>query len=65
MSISPMSLNNAINFSSAGRNHQGSRGATVPRLNAKQEYKLLMTAIAVFLAGSTGVVLFALSALGL
>jgi hypothetical protein len=64
MSISPMSLNNAINFSSAGRNHQGFHGASIPRLNATQEYKLLMAAMAVFLAGSTGVVLFALSALG-
>jgi hypothetical protein len=61
MSISPMSLNNAINFSSAGRNRQG---ATIPSLTARQEYTLLMGAMAAFLAGSTGVVLFALSALG-
>ena len=58
-----MSISNALHFSPAGRDH-GSLGASIPSLSAKQEYALLMTAVTVFLAGSTGVALLALSALG-
>jgi hypothetical protein len=57
-----MSISNALHFHSTSR--LALQGATLPSLTARQEYGLIMSTMAVFLAGSAGVALFALSALG-
>jgi len=59
-----MSISNVLQSSFADRDHQGFQGASMPRLNARQEYAVLLGAMAAFLAGGTGVVLYALAALG-
>jgi hypothetical protein len=58
-----MSISNALHFSPAGRSPLR-HGAALPSLTVRQEHGLIMTAMAVFLAGGASAVLFALSTLG-
>ena len=58
-----MSISNVLQFAPSGRNH-GFHGASIPRLTSSQEHRLLVGAMAAFLAGSIGVALYALSVLG-
>jgi len=57
-----MSISNALHFHQAGS--RPLQGETFPGLTARQEYALIVSGVAIFLAGSAGVALFALSALG-
>jgi hypothetical protein len=55
-----MSISNVLHFSPASR----FTSVKAPSLTADQEYGLIAAVTAAFLAGSTGIALYALSALG-
>jgi hypothetical protein len=59
-----MSISNALHFSPAGTTPHGLQHITLPSLTARQEYALIVSALAGFLAGGSAVALYALSAIG-